>query len=133
MTNLLKKSYYTVGAACTMTMLSFKSGIVLAQSNNFSTISGNITTSLSDIPGLISVLSMIMGLVVGVLGIFKIKDHVEDPNQTELKDGAIKLAAGGSLLSLPFIYDVIINNITAGTAGTAPDAIQLNKTGSGLL
>lgn len=132
MTRLLKKTYYSIGATVTMSALSFKSGIAMAQ-NNFSTISDNITTSLQDIPGLVGVLSMIMGLVIGALGIFKIKDHVESPDQTELKDGAIRLAAGGALLSLPFIYDVIINNITAGSTATAPSAIQLNKTGNGLL
>jgi hypothetical protein len=57
------------------------------------------------------------GIMLGVLGILKIKDHVENPQQTPLKDGAIRLAAGGGLFALPIIYSAMKSTIDAGHGG----------------
>jgi len=54
------------------------------------------------------------GILLGVLGVLKIKDHVENPGNTPLKDGAIRLAAGGGLLALPIIYSAMQNTIGQG-------------------
>ena len=92
--------------------------------NNFSNIAANITTSISDLPGLLSALSYLFGILLGVLGVMKIKDHVENPTQTPLKDGAIRLAAGGALFALPILFEAMFE--TVGT-GTTVDAAQLKK------
>lgn len=88
-----------------------------AQANNFSSIAKNITTSVSSVPGLLTGLSYMFGILIGVLGILKIKDHVENPQQTPLKDGAIRLAAGGGLFALPIIYESMLNTIGNNGAG----------------
>jgi hypothetical protein len=64
------------------------------------------------------------GILLGVLGILKIKDHVENPNQTPLKDGAIRLAAGGGLFALPIIYEAMFQTVGTGANVTAA---QLNS------
>ena len=84
------------------------SGMLLSSSaahagNNFSSIAENITTSVQSVPGLLTGLAYMFGILIGVLGILKIKDHVENPQQTPLKDGAIRLAAGGGLFALPIV------------------------------
>ena len=66
-----------------------------AHANTFSTIAENIVTSIEDLPGLLTGVSYMFGILLGVLGILKVKDHVENPSQTPLKEGAIRLAAGG--------------------------------------
>ena len=81
---------------------------------DFSDIAENITKSTEEIPGLISGLSYLFGTLLGVLGILKIKDHVENPQQTELKTGAIRLAAGGGLFALPIIYEAMFETIGEG-------------------
>ena len=92
--------------------------------NDFSSIAKNINTSVEEIPGLISGLSYLFGTLLGVLGILKIKDHVENPQQTELKTGAIRLAAGGGLFALPMVYEAMSTTIGEGDmSGPA----QLNK------
>ena len=68
-----------------------------AAGQNFSDIAGNITDSIEELPGFISGLAYLVGLLMGALGIMKIKDHVENPTQTPMKDGAVRLAAGGAL------------------------------------
>jgi hypothetical protein len=54
------------------------------------------------------------GILLGVLGVLKIKDHVENPGQTPLKDGAIRLAAGGALFALPIIYEAMFETVGVG-------------------
>ena len=90
-----------------------------ASNNNFSSIAQNITTSIASLPGLLTGLSYMFGILLGVLGILKIKDHVENPNQTPLKDGAIRLAAGGGLFALPIIYTAMRETIGNDTSVTA--------------
>ncbi len=113
------KTYYKLGAAMTVGMLVASAGEADA-ANNFSKIAQNITTSTASIPGLLTGLAYLFGILLGVLGILKIKDHVENPAQTALKDGAIRLAAGGALFALPIVYDSMFNTIgTATSIGAA--------------
>jgi hypothetical protein len=97
-----------------------------AGGSNFSDIARNIVESIADLPGLLSALSYMFGILLGVLGVMKIKDHVENPGNTPLKDGAIRLAAGGGLLALPIIYNAMQNTIgnEAQGAQTSLNAIQ---------
>lgn len=88
--------------------------------NDFSTIAENITTSIQDLPGLLSALSYLFGLLLGVLGILKIKDHVENPQQAHLKEGAIRLAAGGALFALPIVFEAMLSTVGEGDAVNAP-------------
>lgn len=90
----------------------------------FSTIGSNITTSIQSLPGLLSGLSYMLGILLGVLGILKIKDHVENPSSEKLSHGAIRLAAGGGLFALPMVYEAMENTIGDGNNVTAA---ELNK------
>ena len=58
-----------------------------------------------------------MGILLGVLGLLKIKDHVEQPTSVKLQDGAIRLAAGGGLFALPMVYEAMRSTIGADAAG----------------
>ncbi len=118
----LKKSYAKLGAAMTIGMMA-ASGSAQA-GNTFSNVAQNITTSTEQIPGLLSAMAYLFGILLGVLGVMKIKDHVENPGNTPLKDGAIRLAAGGALFALPIIYEAMFE--TVGT-GAQADIAKLNK------
>lgn len=94
----------------------------------FSRLSDNMGESATNLPGIVQGLSYLMGLVLGALGVLKIKDHVENPGNAPLKDGAIRLAAGGALLALPFVYEVITQNAQGTTAVDAAGPQQLQGT-----
>ena len=117
----LNKQSVTMGAA-------LMTGIMLsstqAKANTFSNIAENITTSIENVPGLLTGVSYMFGILIGVLGILKIKDHVENPQQTPLKDGAIRLAAGGGLFALPIVYEAMFETI--GNDNTGVQAALLN-------
>ena len=129
MLTLLKKTTYAMGAAMTMGMMTTQDA--LAQTTpggtTFSKIAENITTSIQDIPGLLTAVSYLLGLLLGVLGVLKIKDHVENPTQTPIKEGAIRLASGGALFALPIIFDSMFNTVDGAGIGGDTTAATLNK------
>ena len=92
---------------------------------NFSTIARNVTNSIEELPGMVTGISYMLGLLMGVLGVLKLKDHVENPTQTPMKDGAVRLAAGGALFGLPIVFESMLNTI--GTTGTLVSPATLGK------
>ncbi|MGH1375019.1 MAG: hypothetical protein ACRBCK_01615 [Alphaproteobacteria bacterium] len=117
MFNKAKRSYYALGASMTVGIVAGSGSAHAA--NNFGNISNNIAAGIAELPGLISALSYLFGVLLAVLGIMKIKDHVENPTQTPLKDGAIRLAAGGALFAIPIVTEAMTNTIGSGSAATS--------------
>lgn len=127
MTNVkkaLNNKSLQMGAAFTVGVM-MSSSPANAAGNDFSTIAQNITNSVSSLPGLLTALAYLFGILIGVLGILKIKDHVENPSNTPLKDGAIRLAAGGALFALPIIFEAMTN--TNGNNGAGASAASVYK------
>lgn len=129
MTKKFKQKMMVASAA---TFIGMVSGVEQSHANqSFVNIVSNMEASISTIPGLISGVSYMMGILLGVLGILKIKDHVENPGQTPLQQGAIRLAAGGGLFALPIVYEAMRTTIgTNGAIVAAPTvkALQLQVT-----
>ena len=93
--------------------------------NNLGNLATNVATSLGSIPGLLSAISYLFGVILIILGIIKIKEHVEKPDQTPIKEGAIRLIIGGALFALPLLTEVVKETIEAGNAGNAQGASTL--------
>lgn len=118
--NKLNRLSAVTGAAFTMGMLITSSAnAATGVSNSFNTIADNITKGISNLPGFLSAVCYMMGMGLAILGIMKIKDHVENPSQAHLKDGAIRLAVGGGLFMIPIITESMQTLIGTGTAATA--------------
>ena len=97
-----------------------------ADPKGFNKIASNMVDSIASLPGLISGLAYLFGTLIGVLGVLKIKEHVENPQQAPLKDGAIRLAAGGALFALPILYEAMF--VTVGDIGdSTTKAAKLNE------
>ena len=75
----------------------------------------NIITSLGSLPGLVTALSYLFGIVMIVVGLLKTKEHVENPDQVKLQEPVIRLLAGGALLAMPAIFNAMFATIDAGT------------------
>ena len=91
----------------------------------FTGVTANITNSTSTLPNLISTVSYIGGLGLGVAGVLKLKGHVDNPGNVPLKDGLVRLGAGGGLLALPFVLQSMTETIGTGgnvTAITLPQS-----------
>lgn len=59
--------------------------------------------------------SYLIGALLGVLAIKKLKDHVENPNHVPLADPAKRAVASGAFLALPFMINVARTTITGTT------------------
>lgn len=122
----LKKLYYTMGVSMTMGLMGLShtahaGGGGGADGSSANSIAQTLTESIAQLPSLISALSYLAGVTLGTLGVLKIKDHVENPQQTPLKEGAIRLATGGALLALPTIFSAMVTAVDEGTNITQQD------------
>ena len=108
--------YYKVGVSITLGILNMSTqahagGGGGADGSSANSIAATMTDSISQLPSLISALSYLAGITLGTLGVLKVKDHVENPQQNPLKEGAIRLATGGALLALPTIFSAMVTAI----------------------
>ncbi len=63
----------------------------------------NVIISTQMIPGFISGLAYMAGLLMAVTALVKLKDHVLNPNQTPLSDSMKRFVAGGAFFALPIV------------------------------
>ncbi len=110
----LNRSLLVTGAVFTTGM--FYAESAFAGANNFNSIAQNLVDSIANFPTLISAVSYLFGMLLMVLGVLKIKEHVENPTQEPLKNGAIRLAAGGGLFALPILSEAAFETIGSGSA-----------------
>jgi hypothetical protein len=94
-----------------------------AGSVDANTLVGNLTTSSAGLTTLLGLLGYVGGSGFAVAGIYKLKMHVDNPGQTPMKDGVMRLAAGGGLLSLPFMVATMQGSVGEGNANTAQSAL----------
>ena len=103
--------------------------ITMTGSGTFSKIAFNMTNSIQFLPGLLTGASYLFAMLLGVKGVLRIKDHVENPRQTPLKDATVLLMAGGALFALPIVYEAMFNTVGSTTylVSAAPvSKIQFN-------
>jgi len=93
----------------------------------------NVIKSSSTLPGLFTGLSYFMGLILGFMGIMKLKEHVEIPNQVQIWDPMKRFIAGGAFFALPMVFEVLYNTVAYGIdAFTGSDYNSGGASGGGL-
>jgi hypothetical protein len=125
MLKLLKRKYAASAAMLTTAMI--MAGEAQAQTEKINKIAQNVQENIAEVPALLTSISYLFGIVLGVLGILKIKDHVENPSQTPLKEGAIRLATGGALFATPIVFDSIETLINGGEETFTQTSAKINK------
>ena len=119
----LKNLTHKLAAGVSTFAITMSSADVLAQ-DNLGNVVVNIRESASPIPGFISTLAYICGIALGATGVYKLKQHVDDPNQEPMKGGLVRLAAGGGLLALPYMTSAMTG--TVGEDGTGVEFKDVN-------
>jgi hypothetical protein len=112
---------HKLAAAMTVGVLMSEAGPAFAQGTGFQQVTSNINASASTLPDLISTVAYIGGIGLGVAGIFKLKQHVDNPAQAPMKDGLVRLGAGGGLLALPMLTDAMTSTVGQGTGPQTSD------------
>jgi hypothetical protein len=65
------------------------------------TVLCNITNSSSHLPGFVVAIAYLLGLYFAIVALFKLKDHVSNPDRTMLSESMKRFVAGGLLFTLP--------------------------------
>lgn len=101
---MLKRAGKNLGLFASMVALvTMGSGVAHAQ--DMGDVVTNTVLSFQEIPFLIAALAYAAGTTLGVLGIIKLYEHVQNPNQTHISEGLKRLLAGGLLLALPIVVE----------------------------
>lgn len=84
----------------------------------FNALLSNITDSTTFIPGLIAMIGYMLGILLSISALLKMRDHVDEPERTTLKEPVIRLLIAGALFALPTVYDAMYTTIADGGLGT---------------
>lgn len=118
-------SSYSISSAC-VPGVSYPIGTVGAA------ICNSMIVSLG-LPAILNGLSYFLGMVFGVWGLLKIRDHVLSPQQTPVSEGVMRLLAGGAFFAMPFVAMSVYASVTPfTTAGMAAVAASTGYRATGL-
>ncbi len=85
----------------------------------------NAINSTSTLPGVVTGFAYMAGLILGFLGIMKLKDHVESPNQTPIWDPIKRFIGGGAFFALPYVVSAVRTTIE-GARGASTTSSGFN-------
>lgn len=114
-----KLSHKLAAAATVGALMADSADAMSATALDLSNASKNVVTAVSGTVGLISTLAYIAGAGLALAGIFKLKQHVDNPAQAPMKDALIRLACGGMFLALPFMMRIMQGSISNGDQAKA--------------
>jgi hypothetical protein len=99
-----------------------------ALGNNFNTILFNIHAFSDRIPGIISALAYLLAILLTASGILKLKEHVEEPEKTTIKEPIVRFLTAGALFALPGIYEVVYTTVAGTGVGFFGGAVAILNT-----
>ncbi|NQZ13753.1 MAG: hypothetical protein HRT94_02860 [Alphaproteobacteria bacterium] len=86
----------------------------------FNAVVDNIITSVNELPGMVSGVSYLLGLLLGARAVIKTKEHVENPNNVPMRTPIISALAGGAFITIPFVLNTMANTIDPTNASFDP-------------
>ncbi len=87
--------------------------------NSISSVICNSILGTIAIPIFLTSVAYVLGLVFGLWGIIKIRDHVSDPSRTQLNEGVTRLLAGGAFFAMPYLTVVLTSTFLPANIGVA--------------
>lgn len=88
----------------------------------------NVVESSASVPGVFTGISYLMGLILGIWGILKLREHVDNPNQVQIWDPVKRFVAGGAFFALPTVLQAAYNTVALGI--DAYDGSSYNSEGA---
>lgn len=139
---VLESAYRTingVGADATLAVDNAGSPLVVVQTmatltaaipTTFNAILASIVNSTSLIPGLVSMIGYMMGILLAISGLLKIREHVDEPERTKIKEPVIRLLIAGALFALPTVFNAMYETIANGGFGAVGTLFMTNSIAS---
>ena len=97
---------------------------------NISDVICNVMDASSTLPGFLTAIGYISGLILTISGLFKLKDHVLNSNNTPLSDSMKRFLAAGALFTLPLITQATQNMLTDGSTSMSRVSAYAGYAGS---
>lgn len=85
-----------------------------AQAQSLGELIKNTYENSTDTWMVVAAVSALLGILFGIQGIWKLKEHVENPGNVQIWEPMKRFLAGGMFLMLPFMRDVVIETLTGG-------------------
>ena len=95
----------------------FFSNNTFARSSTVGEMFYNTGSQLSTTGELFRMICYLIGLVLGIFGVLKIKEYSDNPGKMSIKEPLIRLLAGGFFIALPTLIYIIIES-TVGSVGS---------------
>lgn len=89
----------------------------------------NVMESTKTLPGFLTAIGYISGMLLAISALFKLKDHVINPTNTPLSDSMKRFVAGGALFTLPLITEATQNMLTDGSTSMSQVSAYAGYTG----
>lgn len=128
-----KRMYIRFSGIFVMTLLAAVAAGPAFALGTVGTVMDNTVTSVEQVPGLFTGLSYLFGIVLGAMGIAKLYEHVQNPNQTQIWDSLKRFLAGGAFFALPIVLEAAYTTLVGGgVAGNTMTGFNGATSGTGL-
>ncbi|HNQ92702.1 MAG TPA: hypothetical protein PKI93_07215, partial [Alphaproteobacteria bacterium] len=104
--------------------------VVVTGSGTIGDVVCNVLLGSMNLPGFVSAISYMMGMIMAVTALIKLKDHVESPSQNPISASMKRFVAGGALFMLPTITSAL-EGVLTGSGGMAGFGTGVNGTAVG--
>lgn len=103
----------------------------MAQPLVVSNVLDNVITAGNGIPRFLTFMGYLIGSAFSLAGIMKLKQHVDNAGQVPMKDGLVRLAAGGAFFCLPIVTQAMQGSVANGNSTAAnTTAMRIENTSS---
>lgn len=84
----------------------------LSLGQNFNALMLTIVDSIDLLPSLVAATGYMLGVLIAVSALYKVRDHIDDPMRVTLKEPVVRMITAGALFALPTIFEAMYNTIT---------------------
>lgn len=109
--------FFSTGTSSIISWISSRTGCGTTIGPDHGTIGDvicNVVLSSNSLPGFISGLSYLIGFIMAITALIKLRDHVENPQHNPLSAAVKRFIAGGALFSLPMVTESLETLINGG-------------------
>lgn len=103
-----------------------------AQGQTLGQVINNVVNSSSSIPGLFGGLSYLFGVYLGIVGVLKLREHVESPGNVPIWEPVKKFLTGGAFFALPTVLEAAYNTVANGLGDNQITGFSGQTSGLGL-
>ena len=118
---MLKKIYYYTALISFLPTISFAYGTAESIGEALENSGDNLVSGLE----LLSIISYVIGITIGMMGVIKLKEYLDAGGKMSLKDPLSRIIMGAFLIALPTIIGIILAS-TIGNDGGELNIINMD-------